>query len=467
MTGDLHKARELAEKGHLEEAWKICDSMLAEKPEDPRAMILASYILEKQGRASVSYHLSKRLTQLFPRESAGWTNLGRCADHLWRMDEAKRSYARALKLAKRDRDRVSALVNISAVHLQLGEFAEARGYAEEALRLEPDNRKSRHNLGLCQLANHEWKDGWENYRGSLGSGNRIQWNYCDEPEWMGEAGHNVVIFGEQGLGDEVCAASMFPDAIARAGKVILDCDPRLEGLFKRSFPKAKVYGTRNKKELAWAEEDQKIDASIASMQLGGLFRNAEQDFSGKPYLTADPDRVAMWKALWGTKKKPVIGIAWTGGIPSTGSKFRQWALKDLLPVLKAIDAHWVCLQYKDASEEIAALKRDTGVDIHQYPYATLSKDYDDTAALVASLDCVVSMQTAVIHLAGSLGVKAFVGVSHCSQWRYGGDGDSIPWYESVKLFRQQKSGEWPFRDIAASLKEFYAADTDLRRLRLA
>jgi len=142
------------------------------------------------------------------------------------------------------------------------------------------------------------------------------------------------------------------------------------------------------------------------------------------------------------KGKPCIGIAWSGGLPHTGEKFRQWSLKDLLPILKSIDAHWVSLQYKDASAEIEEFKKQhPEIDIVQYAHGTLTKDYDDTAAMVKALGRIICMQTAVAHLAGGLGVKCDVFVPKNSQWRYGTFND-IPWYSSVNVIRQKQRGKW-------------------------
>lgn len=439
---DLSRARELAESGQLDEAWALTDLALREDINDPKALILTTYILEKSNKATVAYHLSKQLTERFPNEWAGWVNLGRCADHLWLMDEAEKAYTKALTLAKNDKDKATVHVNLSAMFVQIGRFDDAIPHAELALKIKPDNLKARHNLGVSQLAKRDWANGWTNYSASIGSQYRPLFKYNDEPEWDGTWGHDIVIYGEQGLGDEINAASMFPDAIRNCRKVVLDCDHRLVGLYKRSFPLARVYGTRMKKQLAWAPEDQKIDASISSMELGKLFRTKDSDFTGAPYLQADPDRSLMWEALFKLKRKPVIGIAWSGGVEHTGAKFRRFKLDDLSPLFNSIDAHWVSLQYKDAQPEIDAFHVKHGyVDLVQYPHATLTQDYDDTAALVNACDLVICMQTAVAHLAGALGKECWVFLPKNSQWRYGSAG-SIPWYKSVKVLRQRKPNVW-------------------------
>jgi tetratricopeptide (TPR) repeat protein len=439
---DLREARDLAESGKLADAMRMVTEALQEDVNDPKALVLASFICEKSGQDGIAYHIAKRVTDLYPNEGSGWTNLGRCADSLWRMEEAERAYKRALKCETRGHKRLTVLVNMAALYLQVGRFEEARPYAEEALKIDPEHLKARHNLGICQLAAKEWGDAWTNYAASLGSAHRNLVKYNDEPEWKGEPG-TVVIYGEQGIGDEINSASMFPDAIDRASKVIIDCDSRLVGLYRRSFPTARVYGTRTAKVLNWAEEDRKIDFSISSMQLGGLFRTKAADFAGKPYLKADPDRTLMWEALFKTKGKPVIGVSWTGGVRNTGAKFRQWKLDDLLPLFRSVNAHWVSLQYKDAQPEIDEFrKKHPEVDLVQYPHATLTRDYDDTAAIVNACDMVIAMQTAVLHLAGGLGKRAWAFVPKTSQWRYAGEEDYTPWYQSVRVWRQKNKAEW-------------------------
>ena len=427
----LQDAHGYAQAGEYAKAWPIVSGFINEEPDNPVALNIACYMLERQGNAGLAYNIAKRLSDRHPSAPVAWVNLGKTCDTLWRMEEAENAYRRALTQVKAgDSDtKLTIFCNLSALQLQLGNFKQAEKYADQALQVDPSHLKSRHNKGICLLARGAWSDGWKQYEASVGSPQRIAYQYNNEPTWKGEPG-TVVVFGEQGIGDEICAASMIPDAIKRA-RVIIDCDARLETLFRRSFPEAKVYGTRSAKVLNWAEEDQAIDYSIPSMQMGALFRNEAQDFPGTPYLKADPDRVLMWKALWASKKKPVFGIAWTGGLKETASQYRQWGPEEL-KAITGLDATWVSLQYKDT---------ETPENVLRFAETT-SKNYDDTAALVASLDGVVAMQSTAVHIAGALGIPCAAGIPKTSQWRYGEAGDAMPWYRCVRLFRQEKLGDW-------------------------
>lgn len=446
----LERARELAESGDLDEAWKITERVLQQDPDNVIALVLGTYINERAKRLPVAYYFARRVTELQPKRSSSWTNFGRCADQMWLYHESVRAYRKAIQFAESPKVEALNLTNLAALYINYGEFKKAEPVCREALKKDPDSKKAKANLGFCLLARRQWAEGWKLYGECLGSVQRRKVQYGDEPDWNGEEGKRVVIYGEQGLGDEISFASMIPDACSVAS-VIVDCDARLENLFKRSFPKAKVYGTRNK-EAHWDDE---FDSSCAMGALGAIFRNTESSFTGVPYLVADPDRVTMWKALWKSKGKPAIGIAWSGGLWHTGAKARKMSIDDFLPLFESIDAHFVCLQYTDSQAEIDEfLSRHPHIDLKQYPFATLTKDYDDTAGLVASLDRVVSMQTAVVHLAGALGVPCDV-IVPMGQWRYGEEYEDVPWYSCVKVWR--KGNGWPVKAIGEKLNAHYGS----------
>lgn len=405
---NLAKAVALWDKGELDGAMDITRRELIEHPDDPAAIAMAAHIFEKAGNTAVAYNLFKIAKDLQPGEASHWLNYGRTAEDLWKASEAERAYNRAISITNRQSTKVMCYGNLAAMHIDHGRFEKAQGYIEKALKLDPTSRTALSNLGFCQLAQGNWEEGWKNYHNNIGTDWRKLVRYGSEPEWDGTPGLAVAFYGEQGIGDEICFASMIEDATRVCRKTIIECDSRLEKLYKRSFPQATIYGTRNLKKLAWAKEDQALDASFPIGQLAEYFRKSPTDCPQEPYLFADPDRVAMWKALWKMKGKPAIGIAWSGGIPKTGEKFRHAGLEHWSKLLE-IDAHFVSLQYKG---------NETHPRVHEYSYATRTADYDDTAALVASLDLVVSVPTAAVHLAGALGTKVIAMHGPMDCWKY-------------------------------------------------
>jgi len=433
-----------AEAGRLKEALAYANRRLEKDPHDIDGLCLGSYALRRLGMGVPAYHYALAAIREVPNNAALWLNLGGAAQILWLPEVAQNAYEQAIRYATDDKHKACIWLNLSALHIDNGDFDEGERCVRECLKLSPGGRKSATaNLGICQLARREWREGWKNYREVVGGDWCPKVVYNGEPQWNGKAGKTVVVYEDQGLGDAISFASVLPDAL-RDVKVILDCDPRLANLFQRSFPQAKVYGTRRETGVSgrlWDKADRLFDASIPLSQLGQFYRNRESDFPGTPYLTPCPIRTTMWRERFASLGKPVIGIAWSGGVAHTNARYRQLSLNQLLPVFRSIEAHWVCLQYKDASAEISTFHVEhPDVELVQYPWATLTKDYDDTAALIAALDQVLCMQTAVAHTAGALGIPVTVLLPKATTWRYG-HGDSIPWYHSLRIVRQTH-GQW-------------------------
>jgi ADP-heptose:LPS heptosyltransferase len=159
----------------------------------------------------------------------------------------------------------------------------------------------------------------------------------------------------------------------------------------------------------------------------------------------------QWRALLdaiGPKMK--VGIAWTGGKKNTGKHRRSLDLDDLLPILRQ-DATFVSLQYMD-SPDILALQDTHGITIHHWRHAVQTADYDDTAALVAELDLVICVTTAALHLCGAMGQRCWVMMPKHPHWMFGISGDSMPWYESVKLYRQKHNWVELIAEVATDLR---------------
>jgi hypothetical protein len=468
---DIKLAQDLTANQDWEGGYKVADRYLKDNPNDAAFLTILCYIMLNTHKPTMGYTLAKRVTQLLPKDPGSWLNLGMAANDLWQAKEAERAYKKALMYAPDDKRKSMIYVNLSSLFVDTGRFKQAQQYAEKAIEYNPDSIKGRANLGFSQLAQRQWTPGWENYRYCIGSEWRPVVKYNEEDLWDGKAKGTIAISGEQGLGDEVSGASMVPDMMKWAkknkSKLILECDRRLENLFTRSFPGLEVHGTRGSKKVTWNPTD--IDYSIPIMQLGEFFRLDDKDFTQKPYLKPDPDRVLQWKALFKSKKKPVIGIAWRSGIAKTGARYRQLDLEQLLPILKSVDAHWVSLQYKPSQGEIDAFKEKHDIDLVEYPHGTLTQDYDDTVAMVAAMDQLVIMHTSVGHVAGGLGVPCWTLVPMNSQWRYGAEGEDYIWADSVRIIRQQERGKWDklIKKTASELQNKFkgAARIDNRKSR--
>jgi len=419
---DLQLAQKLSNECDWDRSYLICDRYLRENPNNVDWLILMVYILLGAQKPTLAYNLARRCIELAPKDPAMYLNCGMAANELWLKKEAERIYRKGIRLSKNKGQLSKFLINLTGVLIDNGRFEEARELCLQSIECHPETVKGRANLGFVQLANKEWDVGWENYRRCIGTEWRPKTIYGDEEEWDGVSRGTIVLYAEQGLGDMICFASMIPDmqkwCDKNESKLIVEIDIRLLSMFERSFPDTIFYGTAGAKGIVWEERDQKIDYALPMGQVGQYFRTKDSDFPRKAYLTPDPDRELMWRSLFDSRNKPVIGIAWTGGVPKTGSHLKRLQLEQFLPLFESIDAHWVSLQYKSAAREIRNFRDVYGIDIVEYPHATLVKEYDATAAMVSALDAVVSVPTTVVHLAGALGVRTLAMAGPALCWKY-------------------------------------------------
>lgn len=424
-------------------AHRILCGVLDEEPDNPLALFGLGSLYVKRESYGAACNLFRRVVQLAPHREQGWNNLGLCLDAAERHKEARECFEQALKRAPGNAD---YLGNLALTWLEEQNYRRAVEIAAKALAIQPGHAGAGAIHGYASLALGDWRLGWAGYDCALGGKYRKEYCYGDEPRWDGSPGKRVAVYGEQGLGDEIMAASMLPDA-AKDAELIVDCDPRLEGLFRRSFPGLHVYGTRRAVEVDWLAEHQP-EARAAAMSLARFYRFSDESFPKGPYLKADPERRLQWRALfdsWGPKKK--IGLCWSGGIKSTGMKRRAMGLEALRPLIESVDADFVSLQYKDPMAEIS----ESGLPVRHFKRACETSDYDDTAALVAELDLVLGVSTTAHHLADALGVQSIVFVPLRPTWLYARD--TVPFHQSWKLFRMKDGETW-----AQTVKRFMRSD---------
>ena len=456
----IEQAEFLRQNGRIDECMRICNEVLNEHIDCPEALFLMGHCLLEAGKHGLAHAIYMQFLRLKPNVAAGWNNLGRSYQEQHMLDESERCFRRALKIEPKDG---IALSNLGLIALNRCDPNGAIVHSLKALEINQDFKACRHNLGLAYLLNGKWKDGWENFEASVGyNPDRKERVYGQESRWDGSKNKCVIAYGEQGLGDEISFASCVPDLIRDSKETVIECDQRLQGLFQRSFPEASVYGTRYSEIIDWADRHA-LEGRVSFGTLPKFYRNSTEDFPGTPYLVADPERRVQWRALLdslGPKKK--IGISWQGGLFRTGKLRRSVSLEAMLPILRQ-DATFISVQYKNATDDIKLLEEKFGVKVHHWKRAAEAHDYDETAALVAELDMVVSVTTAVIHLSGALGVPCLVLTPKHPRWFYGLTEDTVPWYKSVELIRQKRAGDWldPINEAAVRVRSFVNGNKQL------
>ena len=447
-------AREKIDGRDFKAAKRVISDLLSDDHGDPWALVLWAY-MEME---SSNYGMAAKLFERAIDEETGENlyNLYCCYGHslhmLWRHEEAIPVLRRAIAI---DHTRPDAWINLACCMLWGGRPAEAIECATKALELDPGSPAAIDNLATAQLALGDWANGWDNYEVGLGGQFRVENHYGDIPRWEGEPGRVVVVYGEQGLGDELMFASIIPALIRVCDHVIIDCDHRLQELFKESFPEASVYGTRWDMMPLW-REDAMPEFKVSFGTLGKFFRRADEDFPGDAFAKPDLARDTQWRALFETMNKPVVGIAWTGGVRTTGKRDRDIPLSRWGSILKH-DCHFVDLEYKDRGSEVEA----SAPEVLRFPWATLDKEsYSQTAAIVNNLDLVITVPTSIVHLAGALGKECWVLVPKNAPWRFGLQGEGFIWHNSVRLIRQGEDETWAdvIERVGKDLHEYFCRD---------
>jgi tetratricopeptide (TPR) repeat protein len=359
-----------------------------------------------------------------------------------RPDEAIKHYSAALDLKL---DRAECFCDLGVAYQETGQHEKARATLLQAVTRYPDHGPSHYNLANSLLARGDFERGWQEYewRSSLPD-RRIR--NVSFPIWKGEALHdtNLLVFAEQGVGDEVMFASCVPDLLPLgASSIQLECDPRLQALFARSFPEILVTGVDRHKKTDWSKRFPDCEKAIPIASLPRYFRNRESDF---PTLHRHLKRNLVAADRWRTRyaalgDRPKIGLSWRGGRHPKERLQRTTGLSDWSAVLQC-DAEFINLQYGDCSQEIADVRREQGIEIHDWDDADPLADLDDFFSQVSELDLVISTDNSTVHFAGAAGVPVWNLLPQPSDFRWMLERADSPWYPSMQLFRQSSPGDW-------------------------
>jgi Flp pilus assembly protein TadD len=329
----------------------------------------------------------------------------------------------------------------------------------EALRGHVSDNNVDWNLALVYLAQGDYARGWPLYE-RRPTRTRARRRTYGLPEWDGKSlpAGALLVLAEQGLGDEVMFASCYPDVLNRAPGCVIECDPRLAQLYRRTFPDAQVIGISRDNDGAWLRSYPQIQYRVLAGSLPRHFRTSIGSFPRHTgYLSVDPARVEEWRrrlaALPGHLN---IGIAWSGGLAHTRRALRCIPLEDMAGLLRDMPHSFVSLQHDDDGSEASRLAELSGMPVHRFPDALAN--IDEQAALLSALDLIITACSSVVHLSGAVGARTWVLTPRIPEWRYLHTGETMPWYPSVRLLRQEHEGKWA-SVIAGAAADISALDS--------
>ena len=416
--------------------------------------------LQEQGELDQAIQAYHRALAISPSYSEAYNNLGIALKEQGELDQAIQVYHRALEI---NPNYSEAYNNLGNVLKEQGKLDDAVLAYRSALGINPDYSEAHNNLGLVLLLQGNFSSGWREYEWRLKCKELgFFLNKRDFPQvlWNGSDlnGKTILVWAEQGIGDEIMLASMLPTLLKMNSNIIVECDKRLVPLFQRSFPFIQFVPREdpaNPKLL-----DTTIDYQIPMGSLGQWLRADKDAFLPKQesYLQACPNRVGQlqekYRSLAGDKL--LVGISWKStGIDKKRAQTKNAPLKHWTPILSQKDCYFVNLQYGNIREEIEAYTTATGYPVYIDEEIDPLSDLDGFAAQVSVLDLIVSTSNTTVHMSGGLGKKVWVLLSSHPDWRWMLEEENTLWYQTVRLFRQEKSGDWEgvFQRISSALKQ--------------
>ena len=431
--------------GKFIEALKNYDTAISLKPHYAAAFFNRGNALIELKSFDDALQSFDRAIELDPHQPEYFYNRGNARRETLLFEAALKDYAEALT---RRPNYASAYSNRGVTLYYLKRTDEALVDFSRSQLINPEDAEPHLNESFCRLSIGDFEEGWSQYEWRLKEKNFQKSSLLGHADITTEFlvrnsrsdfnGKTVFVASEQGVGDHIMFMSMLPELLQDSGSVICQLDPRLLKLFSRCFPLVRFVPRGDVSILETVD----VDSHIRMGSLGYTYRRDISSFPGTPYLIPDPERVAQWKERISLEPgKLRVGISWRGGSSTTNGADRSMALEQLTSLLDREDCTFISLQYGEVEVEVAAFNEGRSRKLFCFEKKEI-EDFEDFAGLIGALDCVISVQNTTVHTCGALGKPCFAMLPFRPEWRYGASGDTMPWYKSVKLFRQIHDGQW-------------------------
>lgn len=439
----------LAAQGRYDQAVAAFQTALSQRPQYPEALNNLDHALAQQGKLAEAAAVSRQVVAMHP-DSAEAHN--RLAIELARAGGLEESVLAAEKAVSLRADFAEGHSTLGTSLQKLGRWEQAMAAQQRALALKPDLAEAHFNLSLIYLVQGDVQRGWQEH----------EWRWqvvkpvLPEPlfsqlMWDGGdlAGRRILLHPEGGYGDTIQFVRYAPLVAQRGGKVVLGCVAELRRLLET---------LEGVEELAITGSSMpRFDVHCPLLSLPRLLKTTLQNIPAQvPYLRADAAQSGRWRAKLPAGKEPLkVGLTWAGRPEFEDDRNRSIPLTHLAP-LGQVEGVWFCsLQKGPGARQVDSLPAgfevmDSSADLN---------DFADTAALIDNLDLVIAVDTAAAHLAGALAKPTWVLLPKVPDWRWMLNRQDTPWYPTMRLFRQERAGDWdtPIQRIAAALQSLRQA----------
>jgi len=396
--------------------------------------------LSNMGKHDEASAALKQALAIDGAHSGAWALTGERQMALDDFASARQSFLNAIET---DPAHGAALSNLALLYEREGDFDAALNTMTILCGHYSEDATFAHRRGLLLMSLGRLEEGWPAYAQRFRDKTYKSWQHAlSAPYWTGEdlAGQHLVVWADQGLGEQILTASLLDEVTDKARKITLACDPRLVTLFARSFPNISVVSIEATREKG--REIGSVDLQASISELGLALRPDLKAFpKPKAFLSVEPDLVLKFKGdLTQESEKKLVGISWQSENELAGEQKSISLIKYWQTVLSTAHVKFVSLQYGDVTDQVAAV-RAAGYILEELELDA-TRQLDDFGALTAAMDLVVSASNTTVHIAGGLGIPTWVLLppAYGRPWYWFDEGSKSPWYPNLTLRRSQ--GDW-------------------------
>ncbi|HEX4053117.1 MAG TPA: tetratricopeptide repeat-containing glycosyltransferase family protein [Tepidisphaeraceae bacterium] len=451
--------------GRLREAEAIYRRILAEQPDFGDALHLLGGLAAQVGQHDAAIDLLTKAIATNPKVPVYHGNLGAIYQNITQFDKAIPELERAIQLDQQiaepyynlssiltdqgELDRAIAVLrkgitfhpnwaelhnNLGIVLRTMGKYDQALASLKRSVALRPAYAEGHWSLGHLMLLVGDFANGWVEYEWRTKLPDIVRPRNFSPPPWKGEKlnGRTILLHAEQGFGDTLQFIRYLPLVLERGGRVVVECPLELGTVLRGVDGIAEIY--------TQGQTLPPFDTHCSIMSLPLTFGTTLQTIPAKvPYLNVPSDRVAAWRERLGEKDDRLrVGLVWAGGPQHKDDKRRSMRLEQLAPLSEVKSARFYSLQKGPPASQAAAPPPGMQLinwtdDLH---------DYVETAALMANLDLIISVDTSIAHLAGALGKPVWVLLPFAPDWRWMLNRADSPWYPTMRLYRQANPENW-------------------------
>jgi Flp pilus assembly protein TadD len=416
-------------QGRLAEAVSSYQEAIRLVPDFPEASNNLGIALHVMGKSDDAIASLRRALVLKPDYAEAHNNLGNALHERGEVREAENCYRQAVRLRP---DYTEAHNNLGNTLRSQRRMAEALECYDQALRLQPDHADVHLSRALAWLELGEFERGWPEYEWRLKC-RQYSIPAFRQPLWDGSPlnGRTILLYADHGLGDALQFIRYAPLVHQRGGRVILTCGQ----------PLARLLATCPGVDRVVVEGEGSPEAEVYAplMSLPRIFGTTLATIPAQvPYLFPDEARVELWRDQISSSDELHVGITWQGNPQNTRDRARSFRLSQFEPIARRAGIRLFSLQKGYGCEQLGEI-------VGRFAVTDLSSglgDFMDTAAAILNLDLMIAPDTALAHLAGALGVPTWVALPFAADWRWMSAREDSPWYPTIKLFRQQRWGDW-------------------------